>query len=152
MILNRRNANKGKERRLFSKAVRTALYRSRNSIETSCSRRVSFLPRRIIARKSRHCRLVEKSLVRGNRCIRWGIYNSPLPPHFSPFPFLSKRAVERERTNRRQISFYSFSFPIHLFEQTKYSQNFNPRLLIFNSTSMFFSSSLYARYTRRLFF
>lgn len=54
MILNRRNANKGKERRLFSKAVRTALYRSRNSIETSCSRRVSFLPRRIIARKSRH--------------------------------------------------------------------------------------------------
>lgn len=39
----------------------------------------------------------------------------PLPPHFSPFPFLSKRAAERERTNRRQISFYSFS--IYLSKQ-----------------------------------
>lgn len=64
------------------------------------------------------CRLVEKSLVRGNRCIRSGIYN-PFPFPFVSFSFPSKNALaegKEWRTNRWQISFYSFSFPNSLFK------------------------------------
>lgn len=111
-----------RKRELFSKAVRTTLYISRNSIETSGSRRVSSLPRRIIARKSRHFVDSCKNLSNRKRESMYSLRNIQFPPPFPfvsfSFPFVRAKntlAEWEERTNRWQISFYSFPFYLSIW-------------------------------------
>lgn len=120
MILNRRNANKGREncsRKRYEPLSIHLRYTSRNSIETSGSRRVSSLPRRIIARKSRHFVDSCKNLSNRKRESMYSLRNIQFPPPFPfvsfSFPFVRAKntlAEWEERTNRWQISFYSFPF------------------------------------------
>lgn len=70
------------------------------------------------------CRLVEKSLVRGNRCIRSGIYNSLSLSHSSPFPFFRKMHSPREKSDGLIVGkFLSILFPfLTLYSSTIFNK------------------------------